>query len=203
MAKTLGYIRVSTDRQDCDNQRGVILEYAHTNRLLVDDIIDVTISSRKDMTQRRISELLARLESGDVLLVAELSRLGRSIEEVIHITNSLVRAGVRLVAIKQGVDIRGEHDMSSKVITAVFGLLAELERDLISSRTKAALAARKASGVKLGRPRGSISHSKLDEKREVIAELLRHRVSRSAVARMMAVSRSNLADFIKSRGLAV
>jgi len=91
--------------------------------------------------------------------------------------------------------------MSSKVITTIFGLLAELERDLISSRTKMALAARKAAGVKLGRPKGSISHSKLDEKKEVIAELLKHRVSRSAVARMMSVSRSNLADFIKTRQL--
>ena len=198
----LGYIRVSTDRQDCDNQRQAIFEYAHVNRLLVDDIVDITISSRKDMTQRRISEIMTRLESGDTLVIAELSRLGRSVEEVIHIVNSLVASRVRLIAVKQGIDIRGDHDMASKVITTVFGLLAELERDLISSRTRMALAARKAAGVKLGRPKGSTSASKLDDKQEAISELLRHKVAKSAIARMMKVSRSNLNEFIRSRNLA-
>lgn len=195
---TVGYIRVSTDKQDSENQRAAILEYAHSHRLLVDDIIDVTISSRKDMARRRIDELLTLLQPGDVLLVSELSRLGRSIEEVIHITNSLIASGVRLIAIKQCLDVR-EHDMSSKVVMTVFSLLAELERDLISTRTRMALAARKAAGVKLGRPKGSTSASKLDEKKDTVVELLKHKVAKAAVARMMKVSRSTLDEFIRSR----
>lgn len=199
MAKTIGYIRVSTDKQDAENQRAAILDYAHSNRMLVDDIIAITISSRRDMKHRRIDELMERLEKGDVLIVAELSRLGRSIEEVIHIVNSLVSSGVRLIGIKQGIDIRGAHDMASKVIITVFGLLAELERDLISSRTKMALAARKACGIRLGRPPGRSSRSKLDGQLDTISELLRHQVSKSAIARMVGTSRSTLDDFIKSR----
>ncbi len=200
MAKVLGYIRVSSDKQDSENQRQSILAFGHANRILVDEIIDITISSRKDMIQRRISELLMRLESGDTLIVSELSRLGRSIEEVIHIVNNLVASGIRIIAIKQGIDIK-EHDMASKVMTTVFGLMAELERDLISSRTKMALAAKKAAGVQLGRPKGSISASKLDDRKETISELMRHRVAKSAIARMMNVSRSNLDGFIKSRNI--
>jgi len=201
MAKVTGYVRVSTARQDADNQRHEILEYANKNHLHVDDFIEVEISSRKDKKQRRIEELMEKLESGDTLIVSELSRLGRSTSEVIDIVNELIAKEIKFIAIKQGMSISGQHDMQSKVMVTMFSLFAELERDIISERTKAALAAKKAGGKKLGKPKGTIQESKLDPHQERIREFLKHGVAKSAIARMLGTSRTNLVSYIKTRGL--
>ena len=201
MAKVMGYVRVSTTKQDADNQRHEILEYANKNHLHVDDFIEVEISSRRDKKQRRIDELMERLKPGDTLIVSELSRLGRSTSEVIDIVNELIAKEVKFIAIKQGLNISGQHDMQSKVMVTMFSLFAELERDIISERTKAALAAKKAGGKKLGKPKGTLQESKLDPHQEQIKEFLQHGVSKSAIARMLDTSRTNLANYIKTRGL--
>jgi DNA invertase Pin-like site-specific DNA recombinase len=171
MVKTVAYIRVSTDKQDLNNQRLEILEYARKQDLKVNDYIEVAISSRKTAKQRRIDELLEKLNDSDTVIVTELSRLGRSTAEVIALINQLVRRTIRVVIIKQNLDLR-QHDMGSKIMVTVFSLLAELERDLISLRTKEALAAKKSQGVKLGKPRGTIQKSKFDQDKEKIKELL-------------------------------
>lgn len=116
--------------------------------------------------------------------------------------NGIVKRGIYLIAIKKGIKITSQMDMQSKIIVAMFSLFAELERDMLSMRTKQALSAKKAQGVKLGKPKGTLQSSRLDDKQEVIRELLRHKVSKSAVARMVNCSRTALVSYIKSRRLA-
>ena len=201
MEKVIGYVRISTAKQDVDNQRHEILEYANKNHLHVGEFMEIEISSRKDKKQRRIEELLSELQSGDTLIVSELSRLGRSTSEVIDIVNELIAKKIRFIAIKQGLNILGQHDMQSKVMVTMFSLFAELERDIISQRTKTALSAKKSSGQRLGKPKGTIQESKLDPHQAQIIEFLKHKVSMSAIARMLGTSKTNLISYIKTRGL--
>ena len=197
--RTIAYIRVSSDTQDVDKQRLEILDYANRCGIKVDEFISIEISSRKTAKERRIEELMEKLTAGDTLIVSELSRIGRSIAEVIGLVNGLVERKIRLVAIKQNLNIKDNHDMTSKVIVTVFSLLAELERDLISSRTKAALAALKNGGKQLGRPKGKLSKSRLDGQEEKIKGLLVKKVSKAAIARILGVHRGTLIKFLESR----
>jgi len=161
-AKTIAYIRASTDKQDVNNQKLEILEYARQHDLKVDDFIEVTMSSKRTTKQRRIDELLQKLEGSDTVIATELSRLGRSTAEVIGLINQLLDKKVRVILTKQKLDITGQ-DMASKIIVTLFSLFAELERDLISLRTKEALAAKKAQGIQLGKPKGTIQKSMYDK----------------------------------------
>lgn len=199
---TIAYIRVSSDKQDLKNQKLEILEYARKNGLTVDEFIEIEISSRKDMDRRRINELFGKLKADDTLIVSELSRLGRSTVECINMVNSLVEMKVKFIAIKQNIFINGKNDMQTKIMITMFSLFAELERDMISQRTIQALQAKKAQGVILGRPVGALGVSKLDDKQEQIKELLKHKVAKSAIARMLGVSRTTLIDYIKTRKIA-
>ncbi|MGO9018828.1 MAG: recombinase family protein [Syntrophobacteraceae bacterium] len=150
--KVLGYLRVSTVKQELENQRLEILSYAEKNNLHVDDFIEIEISSQKNTKERRIEELLSRLNKGDTLIVSELSRLGRSVRQLCEIVDRIIKKQVRMIAIKQGWTINGKQDMTSKMIMTMFALMAELERDLISQRTKNGLARVKAAGKRLGNP---------------------------------------------------
>lgn len=204
MGQILAYIRVSTVQQDVSNQRYEILEFARRQDMIVADYIEVEMSSRCDRASRRIDELLERMKRGDTIIVAELSRLGRSTVEVVELVNRLVSTGIGLICIKQGLRIASDinkMDMQSKVTITMFSLFSELERDLISERTKQALASKKSQGVKLGKPRGTIQASRLDDRKDAIKELLKHKVSHSAVARMMGCSRTALVSYASSRGL--
>lgn len=127
----------------------------------IDDFVEITISSRKTSKQRRIDEMLTDLETSDTLIVTELSRLGRSTVEVIALINELVARAIRVIILKQNLDIN-QHDMNSKIMITLFSLFAELERDLISLRTKEALASKKRRGIALGKPKGTIQKSKFD-----------------------------------------
>ena len=129
--------------------------------------------------QRRIEELLGELAAGDRLVVSELSRLGRSLSQVIQIVDELVKRKVRFIAIKEAIRFEGKQDMQTKVMVALFGLFAEVERDLISERTKEGLAAARAKGRLLGRPKGSLGTSKLDGKEGEIRMLLEKEVSKA------------------------
>jgi DNA invertase Pin-like site-specific DNA recombinase len=171
MAKTIAYIRASTDKQDLNNQKLEIFEFAKKNKLEVDDFIQMTISSRKTSKERRIDEMLSVLDDADTLIVTELSRLGRSTAEVIGLVNELIKKQVRVIAIKQNLDMK-QHDMNSKIMITLFSLFAELERDLISLRTKEALASKKMQGIQLGKPKGTIQKSKFDKDADKIKELL-------------------------------
>lgn len=171
MSKTIAYIRASTDKQDLNNQKLEILEFARKKELKVDEFVEITMSSRKTTKQRRIDDVLQRLADSDVLIVTELSRLGRSTAEVIALINELVARNIRVIILKQNLDIH-RHDMNSKIVITLFSLFAELERDLISLRTKEALAAKRIQGVLLGKPKGTIQKSKFDKDVERIKELL-------------------------------
>lgn len=171
MAKTIAYIRASTDKQDLNNQKLEIFEFAKRNKLEVDDFIQMTISSRKTSKERRIDEMLSVLDDADTLIVTELSRLGRSTAEVIGLVNELIKKQVRVIAIKQNLDMK-QYDMNSKIMITLFSLFAELERDLISLRTKEALASKKMQGIQLGKPKGTIQKSKFDKDADKIKELL-------------------------------
>jgi DNA invertase Pin-like site-specific DNA recombinase len=171
MAKTIAYIRTSTDKQDLNHQKLEIFEFAKKNKLEVDDFIQMTISSRKTSKERRIDEMLSVLEDADTIIVTELSRLGRSTAEVIGLVNELIKKKVRVIAIKQNLDMK-QHDMNSKIMITLFSLFAELERDLISLRTKEALASKKKQGIQLGKPKGTIQKSKFDKDILKIKELM-------------------------------
>lgn len=201
MGKIIAYIRTSTDKQDLNNQKLEILEYTCKKELKVDEFVEVTISSRKTSKQRRIDEMLERLGDSDTLIVTELSRLGRSTAEVIALINGLVARDIRVIILKQNLDI-AKHDMNSKIIITLFSLFAELERDLISLRTKEALKAKKLQGVILGKPKGTIQKSQFDEHRERIQELLALGLSVRKIAKLLGYS-SHLAlnTYVRKRGL--
>ena len=184
MTKILAYLRASTNKQDVTHQKYEILEYARKADLVVNDYIELTISSGKTSKQRRIDELLESLKPSDILIVTELSRLGRSTSEVLTIVNTLIEKQVRVIFIKQNLDI-SRYDLNSKVIVTLFSLFGELERDFISLRTKEALAAKKAQGIRLGKPSGTIQKSKFDKDKERIVELLNLGLSVRKIAKLM------------------
>ena len=170
---TVGYIRVSTDTQVTSNQKNEILNYAHDLHVKVDKFIDVTMSSRKNTRDRLIDELFTALSSGDTLIISELSRLGRSTQEVLQTIEKLMSIGVELHIIKQKMIINpnNKNDFVSKAMITLMSLFSELERDLISQRTTEALKARKDQGVILGKPKGTTQKSKYDPYRERVVEL--------------------------------
>lgn len=201
MAKTIAYIRTSTDKQDLNNQKLEIFEFAKKHKLEVTDFIQMTISSRKTSKERRIDEMLSVLEDADTLIVTELSRLGRSTPEVIGLVNELIKKQVRVIAIKQNLDIK-QHDMSSKVMITLFSLFSELERDLISLRTKEALASKKAQGIVLGKPKGTIQKSKFDKDVDKIRELLTLGLSIRKIAIFLGYTNHiGLNTYIKKRNI--
>jgi DNA invertase Pin-like site-specific DNA recombinase len=200
--KTIAYLRVSMGSQDLANQKLAVLDYARQKRFGIDRFVEVQASSRKGRDQRRIEELLDSLAAGDRLVISELSRLGRSLGQVIQIVDELVKRKVRFTAIKEGIRFEGKQDLQTKVMIALFGLFAEVERDLISERTKEGLAAARAKGRLLGRPKGSLGTSKLNGKEGEIRMLLEKEVSKRSIAKIMDVSTTNLRHFIRTRKLA-
>lgn len=197
----LGYLRVSTLLQDVDNQKLALLEFARRERMQVDDFIEVTVSSRKSFKLRRLDEVLAKLQETDTLIVAELSRLGRSVGEVVSLVAELVRRKINLITIKENIRLSGHQDIQTKVMITVISLLAELERDLLSARTKEGLIAARARGKTLGRPRGSLGTSKLTGQELAIQGLLDKHVSIASIAKIHSVDRATVYSFIASRGL--
>ena len=200
--KTVAYLRVSTRSQDLANQKLAILEFSQKRQFPIDQFIESRISSRKSPLERRIDEMLGTLQPGDRLLVSELSRLGRSLSQVIQIVETLVRRKIRFIAIKEAIEFDGKQDLRTKVMIALFGLFAEVERDLISERTKEGLAAAKAKGKLLGRPKGALGTSRLDGKEQDIRALLGKDVSKASIAKILDVSRSALYHFIQTRKIA-
>ncbi|WP_320172900.1 recombinase family protein [Maridesulfovibrio sp.] len=201
MTKVVAYMRVSTHKQDTENQELEILRYASSNDMNIDHWFKLEISSRKSLRDRRIDELMDMLASGDTLIVSELSRLGRSLSQIVAIVDELIERNVTFIAIKQNMILDGKNDMTAKIQIAMFGVLAEIERDLISDRTRSGLARAKANGKTLGRPKSSQS-SILDEKKNEIAEMLEKGISKASVAKVMGVSGPALHYFLKTRQIA-
>lgn len=184
MGKIVAYLRASTDKQDLNHQKLELLEFARKKSLSIDEFMEITISSRKTSKQRRVDELVERLDQADTLMVTELSRLGRSTSEVIELVNTLAKRDVRVIICKQNLDI-SQQDINSKVSLTLFSLFAELERDLISLRTKEALASKKRHGQILGKPKGTIQKSKFDKDVDRIKELLSYGLSKRKIATVL------------------
>lgn len=201
MGKIVAYLRASTDKQDLNHQKLEILEFARRRGLRLDEYVEVTSSSRKTSQHRRIDELIQRLGETDTLIVTELSRLGRSTAEVIALVNALVQRNIRVITLKQNLDIN-RQDMNAKILITLFSLFAELERDLISLRTREALAAKKAQGQRLGKPKGTLQKSKFDKDVARIKELLGYGLSVRKIAKVLGCS-SHIAlnTYINKRGL--
>lgn len=200
MNKTVAYLRVSTDGQDLKNQKYEILDYASKHEMQITDWIEIKVSSRRSTKERLIDELLQNLEIGDTLVVAELSRIGRSVGQIITIIDELIKKQVAVHIIKQGMKINGKNDIQTKTMITMFSLFAEIERDLISERTKSGLAKARAEGKLLGRPKGN-GKSKLDGKEQEIKGFLQKGVSRASIAKIMDVSWPCLNHFINTRNL--
>ena len=196
--RVYGYIRISTGKQDTENQRFEILKYANENKLGSVEFLEETISGRKSWKDRKVGTLVQELQKGDILIITELSRLGRSMLEVMELLSILLRKGVELHVVKNKQVLK--DDIHSKVFAMAFSIAAEIERELISQRTKEALARRKAEGKPIGRPKGSFSSS-LDKHREQIEEFLRKGVSISSIAKILEVPYGRLWDYVKRRGL--
>jgi putative DNA-invertase from lambdoid prophage Rac len=195
---TYAYIRVSTDKQETENQRFEILKYANRKKLGSVEFIEETISGRKSWKNRELGKLIEKLQKGDVLIITELSRLGRSMLEIMELLSILLRKGVEVHVVKNDQVLK--DDLHSKVFAMAFSIAAEIERELISQRTREALARRKAEGKPLGRPKGSFS-SPLDKYRPQIEEFLRKGVSVSSIAKILEVNYNTLLSYVKRRGL--
>lgn len=182
--KVIGYVRVSTDKQDVDKQKHLLLQHAQSQQLLINEFIHAEVSSRKNTQERRIDELLTKLRKEDVLMVAELSRLGRNMLQTLNIINELSEKGVKIAFVRQPeLSTTGQH---AKLLLAIYSYFAETEREYISLRTKQGLAAAKAKGKTLGRPQGSRNKERvLDAYRDQILDYLKMGLNLAAIVKLI------------------
>jgi len=191
-----GYIRVSTDHQDCENQKLGIEAKAAALGLHIDKYIeDAGISGTKEPEKRALGGCLKKLKPGDVIICSELSRLGRKLFMVMRILEHCMRIGACVYTVKDGY-VLGDN-IQSKVLAFAFGLSAEIERDLISQRTKEALARRRANGQRLGREKGSKNKNhKLDGQAEKIRKMLDNKIPKTKIAKKLKVSVSTVYKYL-------
>ena len=188
-----GYCRISTSQQTVLNQRHEIQAFAEKNNLKIDKWLDEVISSRKPLNERKLGKLLKKLKKGDILIASELSRLGRNLLEVMGILQNCLEKDCQIWTLKE--NYRLGADIQSKVLAFAFSLASEIERQLISERTKNSLQRLKDEGKHLGRPYG-FSYKKLQKKHNKIKELLDKNVSKSEIARLMGCTWSTLNRYI-------
>jgi DNA invertase Pin-like site-specific DNA recombinase len=199
-----GYIRVSTDKQDLNNQLQEIIGHCKSKglKLNTDQIFQEVVSSRVNKQDRlALCALMETLKKNDTLIVSELSRLGRNTIEVLQTVQSILHSNIELRLLKENLIINGSDSITAKLILPILSAINELERDRISQRTKQALATKRKMGVTLGRPKGSFSGSKLDVHIDTIKEMLEKKVSVQSLARIIGTSRQNLHKYINVRKL--
>lgn len=197
-----GYIRVSSDKQTVENQRFEIGQFADQKNINIGGWIEETISGTKNYDKRKLGKLLRKVQAGDLIICSELSRLGRSLFMIMDILNICMNKNCKVWTVKDGY--RLGDDIQSKVLAFAFGLSAEIERNLISQRTREALARKRAEGVVLGRPVGSTRPQsfKLYGKDDQIARCMDRGMSQVKIAKKLGVHRITLASFIKANGIA-
>lgn len=193
----IAYLRVSTDRQDVDNQRHGILEYANKNSLTDLNFVEDTASGKIKWRKRKLGETLTQLTAGDSILFSEVSRIARSTLQVLEVLEHCTTHKIHVHIVKQSMIFDGS--MQSKITATVLGMAAEIERDFISMRTKEALAARKKAGMILGRPKGQAEKTKLDKHRAQIQDLVNKGVSKRSIAKIIECAPSTLYDYVKRR----
>lgn len=195
-----GYIRVSTDTQTVENQRFEINNFCQRRDIEIDGWIEETISGTKNPDKRKLGKLLKKVQKGDTIICSELSRLGRSMFMIMDILSLCMEKECKVITIKDNFTLG--DDIQSKVLAFAFSLAAEIERNLISQRTKEALKLRKAQGVQLGRPKGALSeHTKLAQEEEMIKRLVtKKNTSYAEIAKLFGVNRSTVKRFCDKRG---
>lgn len=198
MGRTIGYLRVSTSDQDLDKNRADILALANEKKLGNVDWVEEKVSGVKDWRKRRLGEVFGTLKKGDVVIVSELSRLGRSTLQILEIMKEAKERGIAVHAVKGAWSLNGS--MESKIVLTMLAMIAEIERDLISERTKEGLRARKEAGVKLGRPKGP-GKSKLDQHKDKISALLNNGSTKTFIAKKYETSLPNLNNWLKNNNL--
>lgn len=190
-----GYIRKSTEKQSYKHMEYEIKQYAENNGLKIDEWVEETISSRKTLNKRQLGQLLERLKEGDVLITSELSRISRSVPETFLILQTCLNKNCQVITIKENYHLG--NDIQSQVLAFAFGLAAQIERELISQRTKCSLASKREQGVKLGRPLGAeTKRLKLAKNLNRIKNLLAKGLSKSQIAKILGVQRTTLTRFI-------
>ena len=193
----IAYLRVSTEKQFLENQRDEILRFASKDNLTIDKWYKETVSGTVSTKERKLAKLLRRMKPGDSLIVTEISRLSRTLLDIMTILNLCIQKKVVLYSTKEGYVF--QDNINSKVLGFAFGLVAEIERNLISIRTKEALARRKQEGKPLGRRKGSITKMKiLHENKLMIVKHLEEGMSQESMAQQLGVSRSTVSRYIKS-----
>lgn len=191
---TIGYLRVSTRKQHLANQQDEIRRFAESRNLTIDDWVTEIVSGRKEESNRKLGTLLKRLKSGDTLIVTEVSRLSRTLTDIMAIMGKCLKKEINLYTTKEGYVF--DNSINSKVLCFAFGLVAEIERNLISMRTKEALALRKAEGKILGRRKGSYTkYNILIDNRHEIIRMLNADCSVGEICRRYALSRDTFAKF--------
>lgn len=192
---TIGYIRVSSNKQTLEHQRFEIENFARKEGIKIDKWIEEKISSRKALDKRKLGELLDNLQENDMLITCEISRLGRSLLEVMKILETCLNKNCQVWTLKE--NYRLGNDIQSKVLAFAFGLAAEIERQLISERTKSSLANIKAQGKKLGRPYNSQTKNlRLAKNQKQIQKLLAQGISKSKIAKLFGVERATLRKYL-------
>ena len=191
-----GYIRVSTNKQTTENQRFEILNFSEKNQLKIDKWIEETVSATKDISSKKLGRLISKLKKDDIVITSELSRLGRNLFQVMNILHRCMLSEAKIWTIKD--NYRLGVDIQSKVLAFAFALSAELERNLISQRTKEALQRVKAEGKVLGYPRGQKNNVlKLTNKINTVRKMLKSGHNYSAIARKLKVHRATVREFVK------
>jgi len=195
--KTVAYFKTSRDRQEVREQRQTIVEFAQREGIALSQFIEMPAFSG----EKRITQLIGNLEPGDTLIVSELSRIGRSVGQVVRTVDALIKAKIRFIAVKEDIWLDEARNSQTQTMVRMFDLLAQTGRQLVSTHTKEGLSSARRNGKKLGRPKGSLGMSKLDGRSKEIKRLLALGVSKSAIARIMGVGRTTVNHFIRSRGL--
>lgn len=195
----IGYIRVSSNKQSLEHQKFEINKFAKNQNIKIDKWVEEKISSRKPLNKRQLGQLLNKLKDGDILIACEISRLGRSLLEVMRILETCLNKNCQVWTLKE--NYRLGNDIQSKVMAFAFGLSAEIERNLISQRTKSSLENVKASGKRLGRPFSAQSKKlKLSKNIKKIKNLWDNDASVSKIARAVGVQRTTVYRFLQRSG---
>jgi len=198
------YLRVSTEQQDVDNQRFGLLEYCHKHKLTDLIFIEDTVTGRQKWQRRKLGDLLTNtMKKGDVLIVSEISRMARSTLQILEMLELASDKGISVHISKQNLVFSEKGDITSTIMATILGMVAQIDRELISVRTKEALAARKAAGMSLGRPKGKAEKVKLDSREDEIKDLLQKKVSKRAIAKIVDCAPSTLYDWMKRRKIKI
>lgn len=193
-----GYVRVSTDKQSVENQRHEINRFCEAEKIAIDGWIEETISGTRSCDKRKLGSLLRKVKKGDIIICSELSRLGRSLFMIMNILSTCMEKGCRVWTVKDGY--RLGDDIQSKVLAFAFGLSAEIERNLISERTRQALARLKEEGVQLGRPVGALNVKyRLDAHKEQIYKMMKQGIGKREIARRCKVAPKTLYNWLRLR----